>query len=458
MKSPHLDTILLGRPGLIVHVGAGADGPGALLQSARSAILIEPHPDRAARLRASCASLPSVRLIEAAVGREAGQASLHHPSHTQMDRPGGAGGAQGLALSLAATFDASVDCIAAQDILTQDDFDGEGENILLIDAVDDALVVLDALDVAGWLVRFDHVVVQVSDSARYPGAPARADIEAWARAQDRLMLALPGQSGPDVWRAWISPPRPGAHTQGPADAGPPQGARAQALEAALETYRSAAKEAEARWLEQRSALLGELRASQARCAELEAGAVQSGAEPDADLDSVRREAAEADARNRTLREELMAELQASRARGVELGRALQHAETARARAEEELEAARRDREAAGEPAPQEPADRGEAARLQGELDRLQDAVRAGAERERALTGQLNAAREDLRQAITEQHSAQAALAELQTRYGALLDDRNALDGLLRQLADRLTGAPKARHGVDREAAQTDRDG
>ena len=332
-----------------MHVGAGADGPGAHLRSARSAILIEPHPDRAARLRESCASLPSVRLIEAAVGREAGQASLHHPSHTQMNMPGGAGGAQGLALSLAAAFDASVDCIAAQDILTQDDFDGEGENILLIDAVDDALVVIDALDAAGWLVRFDHVVVQVSDSARYPGAPARPDIEAWARAQGRLMLALPGQSGPDMWRAWISPPRPAAHTQRPADAVPEQAARAQELEKALETYRGAAKEAEARWLEQRSALLEELQASQARCAELEAGAVQPGGQLDGEVAAVRREAAEADARNRTLREELMAELQASRTRGLELGRALQLAESARARAEEELEAARRDPQALAYP-------------------------------------------------------------------------------------------------------------
>jgi chromosome segregation ATPase len=130
---------------------------------------------------------------------------------------------------------------------------------------------------------------------------------------------------------------------------PEQAARGQELEKALETYRGAAKEAEARWLEQRSALLEELQASQARCAELEAGAVQPGGQLDGEVAAVRREAAEADARNRTLREELMAELQASRTRGLELGRALQLAESARARAEEELEAARRDPQALAYP-------------------------------------------------------------------------------------------------------------
>jgi hypothetical protein len=85
-------------------------------------------------------------------------------------------------------------------------------------------------------------------------------------------------------------------------------------------------------------------------------------------------------------------------------------------------------------------------------------VRAGAERERALTGQLNATREDLRLAITGQRIAQASLSELQARYGALLDDRNELDGLLRQLTDRLTSAANARLGVDSAGAQTDWNG
>ncbi|MCH8489747.1 MAG: hypothetical protein LAT81_07420 [Oceanicaulis sp.] len=403
MTPPRLDTILHGPPGLIVHVGAGADGPGALARSARTAILIEPDPQLAARLRGACASLPSVRLIEAAVARETGMG-----------------------------------CITASDVLTEDDFAGGGETVLLIDATDDSLEALDAMDAAGWLERFDHVIVAVREAARDAGSTARTDIEAWARAQGRLMLALPGQSDPDLWRAWISPANRAAHARGSTDGVPAPAARADELEAALATYRAAARDAEARWLEQRSALLRELRASQMRCGELEAGG---------ELDAVRREAAEAEARNRKLREELQAELEASKARGLELARAREQAETARAKAEKELQSARKD---AGDTGREQAAHRDETARLQ-------ERVRAGAERERALSAQIKAAREDLRLAITGQRLAQASLSELQARYGALLDDRNELDGLLRQLTDRLTSAANARLGADRKGAQTDWD-
>lgn len=339
MNPACLDTILHGNPGLIVHVGAGADGPGALARSARAAVLIEPHPDRAAQLRASYGSACGVRLIEAALASEAGRVSLHHIEHPREGGPSGTGGAQGLARNLAAAFPADVDSIAAADLLTDADFARDGETILLIDAVDDALVVLDALDVAGWLVRFDHVIVRVSERARYPGAPSRADIQGWARAQGRLMLALPGDGGPDLWRAWISPVRAGTRVSKTAQAAPVQSGRVQELEAALETYRAAAREAEMRWLEQRSALLKELTASQARCARLEADRPASGA-PDQDVDALHREAAGAEARHRILRDDLLAELAASRARGVELARALQRADIARTQAEAELEIAR----------------------------------------------------------------------------------------------------------------------
>jgi hypothetical protein len=94
-----------------------------------------------------------------------------------------------------------------------------------------------------------------------------------------------------------------------------------------------------RWLEQRSALLKELKASQARCARLEADRPASAA-PDQDVDALHREAAGAEARHRILRDDLLAELAASRARGVELARALQRADIARTEAEAELDIAR----------------------------------------------------------------------------------------------------------------------
>ncbi len=452
MNPACLDTLVHGRPGLIVHVGAGAELSGALARSARAAILFEPRPDRAAQLRASTASTASVRLIEAAVARETGRTSLHHGAHTRVSGQDGASGAQGLARELAAAFEADVDCIAAADILAEADFEGGGEAVLVIDAVKDALVVLDGLDAAGWLERFDHIIVRVSEAAREPEAPACADVEAWARAHSRLMLALPGQSNPDLWRAWISPVRRTAAAGSPREAAPEQPGRAEELEAALETYRSAAREAETRWLEQRSALLQELQASQERCARLEAGARPDSGAPGGELDAERREAAEAEARDRALREELRTELEAARNRSLELGRALQHAEAARAKAEEELQSARQAADA--ETAPRHEAHRDEAARFQAELERVYETLRAAAERERALTAQINTAREDLRLAITGQRLAQASLAELQTRYGALLDDRNELDGLLRQLTDRLTSAANARLDVDRQGAQT----
>lgn len=183
------------------------------------------------------------------------------------------------------------------------------------------------------------LIVRVSERARYPGAPARADMQDWARAQGRLMLALPGDGGPDLWRAWISPVRAGTRISRLAQGAPERSGRAQELEAALETYRSAAREAETRWLEQRSALLKALKASQARCARLEADLPASGA-PDRDVDALHREAAEAEARHRILRDDLLAELAASRARGVELGRALQRVDIARTQAEAELETTR----------------------------------------------------------------------------------------------------------------------
>ncbi|WBQ09778.1 hypothetical protein L2D01_12905 [Hyphomonadaceae bacterium ML37] len=448
MRPLHLECIVYGRPGLIVHVGAGPDGPGALAQSARAAILIEPDPDRAEQLRIRYGATPSVRLIEGAVTRAAGRMPwrrAHAFTHAM-----GAAGAQGLVRDLAAAIerdaDCVVDCIAADSILKPDDFDGEGEHILLIDAADDAVDVLDALDAAGWLARFDHVIVRVKEAPPPGHAKARGDVADWAQARRWLMLALPGQGGADAWRAWIGPVRKPASGAGPEQNRPaPHAARVVELDAALETYRAATRDAEARWLEQRAGLMDELRASQARCAGLEA---------DGELEAVRRAAAESEAHSQARREELVAELEAARVRALELGRALQTAEAARASAEAQLQSARqpaRDRDG------YQSALREDAVRFQRELDRHLEAARAASERERALTAQITAARDDLRLAIKGQRLAQASLSELQDRYSALLDDRNALDGLLRQLTDRLTSAATARLGIARSGAQADWD-
>lgn len=450
MSPLHLECVVYGRPGLIVHVGAGPEGPGVLAQSARAAILIEPDPDRAAQLRARYGAVASIRLVEAAVVSDAGHGAWGR-ARVVANSMGGAG-AQGLVRDLAAAFEPRVDCIAADQIVTQDDFEGGGENILLIDAASEAETVLEGLETAGWLDRFDHVIVKVREAASNAHITSRVDIAAWAQARSRLMLALPGQAGKDTWRAWIGPARRPAPGAGPALHAPQrQAGEAGELEAALETYRAASREAEARWLEQRGALMQELHASQARCAELEAAAA---AGPDGGLERVRREAAEAEAHSRTLREELAAELETARARVLELGRALQKAEEARARAEADLQNARkpvRGRE------DQEAALRDEAARFQRELDRLHENARAANERERALTAQLTAGREDLRLALTGQRLAQASLSELQSRYSALLDDRNELDGLLRQITDRLSSAALARLGLDGAGAPAEWD-
>lgn len=403
-----VEAIFSGRPGLIVHVGAGTESLGALALAARRAILVEPCPQRASELRSRFEASQTVRVMEAAAGGAAGRVGLLAGAGAPSSSEQNPTGARALAQELAGAFEVEVDGVPASQIVTQEDFEGEGENLLLIDSADDGLGVLDALDAAGWLDRFDHVICQVSETGAHANVPARHAVETWVKARGRLMLALPGQGASEVWRAWISPGRRSvsATPRGKAT----RRERKHRLEAALETYRAASREAEARWLEQRGALMQELQASKARCAQLEAAAVRPEAAP------------EADARERTLRDDLMRELDAARARARELAASLQQADAARARAEAELLAAPRERE----------------------LDRLQELVRAAGERERDLMRQLTAAREDGRLAITGQRLTQASLSELQLRYGALLDDRNALDGLLRQLTDRLSGVVNAR--------------
>ncbi|MBI1263720.1 MAG: hypothetical protein GC187_03185 [Alphaproteobacteria bacterium] len=375
-----IEAIFSGRPGLIVHVGAGSGSLGARVLAARRAVLVEPCPQRASELRSRFQASQTVRVVEAAA--------------------------------------AAVDGVPANQIVTQDDFEGEGDNLLLIDAADDGPGVLDALEAAGWLDRFDHVICQVSETGAHALVPSRDAVETWVKARGRFMLALAGQGG-ELWRAWISPAR--GPVAGSAT-GPVTG-RARQLETALETYRAASREAEARWLEQRGALMQELHASKARCAQLEAAAVPPEAAP------------EAGARERTLRDDLMRELDAARARARELAASLHEAEAARARAQADLQAARGRADGP---------DRDQAARHERDWVRLQEAAREAAERERELTRQLTAAREDVRLAITGQRLTQASLSELQARYGALLDERNALDGLLRQLTDRLSSAVNAR--------------
>lgn len=458
MSLPGLDAVIQGPVGLIVHVGAGADGPGALARTARTAILIEPDPERAARLRAGLDARASVQVIEAAVAREAGRAVLHRYSHPAMNSPRPATGARRLFRGLAAEAEAIVDCVAPDTLITPDDFDGEGDNILLIDAASEVLDVLDALEGSGWLDRFDHVIARVSEIALHEGGAARADVVAWARARGRLMLALPGQTDPDLWRAWIGPPR----QAGSSDALAVQTARVSELEAAIETWRAATREAEARWLEQRSALIEDVRTGQARYEALEAAAQDRSGQLEGEIEALREASSQAEMRSQTLREDLSGELQAARARATQLERAVLEAETARASAEDQMQSAR-NRTAELEASVRRAAQaheavqarvtelerqrntlRDDSAQRDREIERFQAATRTAVERESALNAQIASARQDLRLALTGQRLVQASLADLQARYGALLDDRNALDALLHQLTDRLSSAAAAR--------------
>ncbi|KAA5803544.1 hypothetical protein F1654_06985 [Alkalicaulis satelles] len=413
-----LDTVIQEPPGLVVHVGAGESGPGALADAARSAILIEPDPERAGRLRARYASA-TISVVEAAAGSEPGQAQLHRFSHAGMNSTREPTGARELFRGLSDAGLIPVERINPVSLVDEALLDGEGCNILIIDAASEVMAVIGAFEAAGLLERFDHILAKVSEIALHLGGADRAAVAGWAHAQGRMMLALPGQSDPDLWRAWIGPARGADRT---ADL-----ARIQALEAEIADMRASAEAAQKHSLQVREQMGAELQSAHSRITELErqladACAAREAAEHRLGLASDqlthlksraeqdRNSAVQAlEARMDEERRLIDGQRQAAQARALELERAL------------ELAAGRIET-------------------LEARMRALETQEQAQAEREQALKADLKASRENLRLALTGQRLAQASLNELQDRHAKLMDDRNALDALLRQVTDRLSSA------------------
>lgn len=424
-----LDAIITGPPEVVVHIGAGEAGPGKLAEQARSAVLVEPDPDRAEQLRVRYGGGPGVSIVEAAVAAQAGGAAFHRFSHPAMNSTRPPTGARELFRGLTRSDEAIVDCVTPADLVSETPLDGDGVNILIIDAASEVLLVLEALQEAGRLERFDQIIARVSEVALHEGGADRAAVQDWARAQGRMMLAVPGQSDPDLWRAWIGPARGGQASASPADA-----ERVNALERALESARVAADAAQQRQQEIRERMASDLQAAQSRATALERELAEAVAAREAAQDRLHRaseqiaqleamaarahdnalkmfreEQAEERTRSEQLRQDLDSQRQKAQARSLELERAVEEYDV-RAR---ELEA---------------------------RVKALETAMRESEEREAALKAETGAARENLRLALTGQRLAQASLAELQARHAELVEDRNALDALLRQVTDRLSNA------------------
>lgn len=157
----------------VLHVGAHDGRELAAYSQFPRVVLVEPNPTRAASLRGL-----GVDVIEAAVTTRPGPVTLW-----VTDRD------EGSSILKPLTTYRTVAGVAVPTVRLDDILD---VNVLVVDVQGAECEVLDSGD----LTRFDLVVVEVSDTARYQGGATRADVEArfdgWVLEAEYPHLLNPG--------------------------------------------------------------------------------------------------------------------------------------------------------------------------------------------------------------------------------------------------------------------------
>ena len=494
MSAAAIERRLSAAPELFIHIGAGEGELAGLARRSGRAVMVEPDPDRHAELSVRLQDAPGVEVTQAVIAERAGEATFTRASLARFGSTRPVTGAKTLYRGLRPAGEVVLRAATVSDLVGAPS--GQGV-VVVIDAVSDALTVLDQLEALGLVAPEARIFVKVAEIALHEGGAARADVEAWASARDYALTRLEDEDDPDIWTAWLEPgagldgaaaPASAAATGENPASGPDRAeleAQVEALEQKAEDqaklvrkHREKANRTGKQLDKARAALKSETAARKA--------AEQSVRELNGQVESLRSELSAARQSEEELKERVLAAeggIEAERERAAKESSARREAQSALDKAEKALSARRGELEAV----------RGEVSRLKAQLEDSQAAAQAEleearsraeslaeevetlnrrthhaerkaeevrtsleAEREarsaaearareaekarQSANAELDAVRSDLAIALRTQNMTQADLKDLQARHESLQKDHQGLEELLGKLMDRLYDA------------------
>ena len=166
----------------VLHIGAGSgsDLAAYLEAGARSVVLVEADPERAAALERLAADRPEVRVVEAAVSGAPGTRPFHITSFPELNSFRAPAGLKDLFPGLRILSSAKMVATRPAELVRQMEFPtGEAGALLVVEAPGEGLGILQDLAEAGLLERFGHIVVREAARGLYDGAPAAEDLAGW---------------------------------------------------------------------------------------------------------------------------------------------------------------------------------------------------------------------------------------------------------------------------------------
>ena len=193
-----------GRLGTVLHIGAGeaTELPACLEAGADRVLLVEPDPQQIGTLRGPAARDPErVVPIEAALAVTTGRAPfqrLNLAAFSGLELPGAL---REIFPGLRVTATPEVDTLSPADLAARiaPDLEGEGGHLLLLDAPQVAELALHGLAEAGLLMRFDQLLLRVSDGPVWAGGGSAETLLEWLRGQGFAVVSQ-DRADPDFAR------------------------------------------------------------------------------------------------------------------------------------------------------------------------------------------------------------------------------------------------------------------
>lgn len=193
-----------GRLGTVLHIGAGeaTELPACLEAGADRVLLVEPDPQQIGALRGPAARDPErVVPIEAALAATTGRAPFQRLNLAALSGFELPGALREIFPGLRVTATPEVDTLSPADLAARiaPDLEGEGGHLLLLDAPQVAELALHGLAEAGLLMRFDQLLLRVSDGPVWAGGGSAETLLEWLRGQGFAVVSQ-DRADPDFAR------------------------------------------------------------------------------------------------------------------------------------------------------------------------------------------------------------------------------------------------------------------